>query len=457
MFRKQTHSERLDSDSGERSMRRTWQNLRLRRHRNVLREREEEEESCSDEYPDARESEIEEENMFNYLEVHAVEDDRVSRDSNLSDEQYLEVGVGRDVNDGYLVVEALDAQDEERDNRHDMLAHSDDDDIRPVDDCDRPPTLQEQADRDLFKLIRDFSEHSDDQKEVAIPDNSCSNVEQKRKSKLRGFIEKLRKQRFGCKRKRKGRKLSKKDMKPLLSIGQRISLLQNVNDGILTVDAALSKASQLEVKNKTGNRIPHTYMIQSKCYRLHDAVRRGEADATSAICILNPSALLEKNSNGNTALHNAAGFGHVHIVKMILEMGVISHAVTNDAGQTPAQVADVCGKPQVSQYIHSWSLSSPLWSRNSHRWFGPRGQGCVFNFLCVIQRFQTMIEDGEEAPPWLPREIQFLIMSYLTRADFTLAARSPPPNQNWKGKNCPVPSPYLGTEKVDVILMRVSL
>ncbi|XP_054718966.1 ankyrin-1-like [Uloborus diversus] len=71
--------------------------------------------------------------------------------------------------------------------------------------------------------------------------------------------------------------------------------------------------------------------------KLHVAVSSKNPSAVHAILQSDPSLIDMKDSEGNTALHYATGYGHEEIVKMLLAKGAIPH-LQNRRGQTPLHI-----------------------------------------------------------------------------------------------------------------------
>ena len=60
-----------------------------------------------------------------------------------------------------------------------------------------------------------------------------------------------------------------------------------------------------------------------------------------------------RDSEGDTALHDAARFGHVEVVKLLLATPGIQVGIKNNKGLTALALAEDYGKPEVAAMLRA--------------------------------------------------------------------------------------------------------
>jgi hypothetical protein len=104
------------------------------------------------------------------------------------------------------------------------------------------------------------------------------------------------------------------------------------------------------------------------------ACRNGDAaKVKSLLTLMSPTEIDYMEPNGSTALHAAAYFGHIEIVRVLLDKGA-SPNQKNKYDKTPEEEAKTS---DIAQIIHdfkvklasNWSISNPLIATSQHRRF----------------------------------------------------------------------------------------
>uniref|UniRef100_A0A0D9WWH4 PGG domain-containing protein n=1 Tax=Leersia perrieri TaxID=77586 RepID=A0A0D9WWH4_9ORYZ len=95
--------------------------------------------------------------------------------------------------------------------------------------------------------------------------------------------------------------------------------------------------------------------------RLHKAAVQGSKASLKALVAEDPEILYSKTPQGNTALHIAAGFGHVDFAEAALGEHNDLLVVKNDQGDTPLHLAARSGKMAIAEVLINFITVAGPW------------------------------------------------------------------------------------------------
>jgi hypothetical protein len=95
---------------------------------------------------------------------------------------------------------------------------------------------------------------------------------------------------------------------------------------------------------------PWMFHVPSKMTLVQTAARYGQFRILEALLHYGFIAI-EKNGEGETALHLAARHGHVDVLRVLVEHGAEIHATTKTLGQTPLHYACITGQTEAAVFL----------------------------------------------------------------------------------------------------------
>lgn len=92
---------------------------------------------------------------------------------------------------------------------------------------------------------------------------------------------------------------------------------------------------------------------------IHDAAGAGDVDKVKALLAANPSCVSEREANGDTALHVAAGLGMKRAAEALID-GKADLNATNSLGLTPIEVAQIRGETAMVDFLLTKNISADV-------------------------------------------------------------------------------------------------
>jgi hypothetical protein len=118
----------------------------------------------------------------------------------------------------------------------------------------------------------------------------------------------------------------------------------------------IDSTSSCDVNMVTGdksNTALHEIIWYTPSIPLHDSCFNG--DTAAVVEMVYESDVNLQDFNGNTAMHNAGMKGHFDIVKVLLSVFADTN-ITDDNGDTPADICDLNDNPDLADYIEDNNL-----------------------------------------------------------------------------------------------------